>query len=448
MIEPVLIEPADIDRCLKDPKTYEDVILQIFAKRRQRGQAFAEADCGVTYFDTVTKRRALARAIAHSIADGQYRPQPVDLWSLETKGKVRAAHMPGFTDHIIGSALYQLLSRNARCYGLPGVYSYLPGLTNATAMRALGAFVRAHRRRAGAHGPALYVLQSDFEHYGDGLPVGPGAALWPILREVAALGSPNGALSPNSWDLITALVRPTIRDRDGAQFTRLQGVPMGTPIVPVISNLAVVPMDRAIVEVEGIFYARYNDDFLLAHPDLSALHEADARIDSVLDGLGVKRKLPKEIRTALSATGMPSAEDPRYRGGNRIDCLGLSVSHTGALTVSPHRLRRLMDRFTARIDGAAPAARPLPIAQRARHLVETTNVMLDVASPFAVPGLSALLETTTDRGVLKDLDFRIARKIVQAATGRPGVKGFRILSPALLRSEMGLVSLVHLKNVR
>ncbi len=448
MIEPAVIEPVDIDRCLKDPKTYEEVILHIFAKRRQRGQAFAEADCGVTYFDTATKRRALARAIARSIAAGQYRPQPVELWSLERKGKIRAAHMPGFTDHIVGSALYQLLTRNARCYGLPGVYSYLPALTNATAMRALGAFARAHRRRFGAHGPPLYVLQSDFEHYGDGLPVGSDAALWPILREVATLGSPNGVLSQNIWEIITALVRPTIRDQDGAQFTRLQGVPMGTPIVPVISNLAVVPMDRAIMDVEGIFYARYNDDFLLAHPDLSALHEADARIDSVLDDLGVKRKLPKEIRTALSATGMPSAEDPRYRGRNRIDCLGLSVSHTGAVTVGPHRLRRFMDRVTVRIDGAAPAAWPLPVAQRARHLVETTNVMLDAASPFAVPGLPALLDATTDRGVLKDLDFRIARKIVQAATGRPGVKGFRILSPGLLRNEMGLVSLVHLKNLR
>ena len=74
--------------------------------------------------------------------------------------------------------------------------------------------------------------------------------------------------------------------------------------------------------------------------------------------------------------------------------------------------------------------------------------MLDVANPFAVPGLPALLDTTTDRGVLKDLDFRIARKIVQVATGRPGVRGFRLLRPAVLRRDMGLVSLVQLRNLR
>ena len=74
--------------------------------------------------------------------------------------------------------------------------------------------------------------------------------------------------------------------------------------------------------------------------------------------------------------------------------------------------------------------------------------MLDATNPFAVAGLSSLLDTTTDRGTLKDLDFRIARKIAQAATGRPGVRGFRVVPPAVLRGEMGLVSLVSLRNLR
>jgi hypothetical protein len=74
--------------------------------------------------------------------------------------------------------------------------------------------------------------------------------------------------------------------------------------------------------------------------------------------------------------------------------------------------------------------------------------MLDVTSPFAVTGVAALLDATTDRGALRDVDYRIARKIVQVATRTPGVRGFRQLPPAVLRSDMGLVSLVHLKNLR
>jgi hypothetical protein len=255
-------------------------------------------------------------------------------------------------------------------------------------------------------------------------------------------------LGAEVWDLITSLARPVVRDQDGAQFTRLYGTAMGTPLVPMLGNLAVLPMDAAIVAIDGIFYARYNDDFIVAHPDLGALHQADARIDALLDGLGVKRKPAKEFRTALGGNGMSCAVDPAYRGRDRIDCLGLSVSHAGTIALAPHRLRRFVGRIATRIDAASSALAPLPAAERARHLVLTTNVMLDVTSPFAVPGLSGLLDTTTNRGVLKDLDFRIARKIVQVATGRPGVRGFRVLPPAVLRRDMGLVSLVHLRNLR
>src|SRR5215213_5275901 len=113
-------EPVDIEQRLADPKSYEDTILRIFAKKSQRGLAFSETGGGVTYFSAATERRALARAIADSVAGGEYRPQPVDLWFLETKGKRRAAHMPAFVDHVVGSTLFRLLSHNARCHGLPG----------------------------------------------------------------------------------------------------------------------------------------------------------------------------------------------------------------------------------------------------------------------------------------------------------------------------------------
>jgi len=453
MLEPVVTEsidtdPVDIEVALTQPRLYEDMILRVFTKRRQQGQAFNAAADGLTYFDAVTNRRSLARAIARTVASGSYRPEPVRLWFLETKGKRRAAHMPGFIDHVVGAALYQLLSRNARAYGLPGVYSYLPGLTNATAMRDLARFVRAHRRRVGPKGPPLYVLQSDFDKYGDTLPVGPDAPLWPILYDIAALGSPGREISGDTWNLITAFARPVVRDADGAEFTRRSGLVMGTPIVPLLANLAVLPMDDAVLGIRDVFYARYNDDFLLAHPDLAAIQEADARISSVIEGLGVSRKSEKERRTALSANGIPAPADPAYRGRNRIDYLGLSVTHTGTMTVGPHRLRRFIGRVTTRIDGAAPALSALPTTERARHLVSTVNVMLDATDPFAVPGLSALLQSTTDRGVLKDLDFRIARKIVQVASGRSGLRGFRALPPRVLYHDLGLVSLVHLRNLR
>jgi hypothetical protein len=441
-------EPVDVEAALADPKTYEDTILRIFAKRSDRGAGFAEAFGGVSYFSTAAERRTLARAIARRVISGEFETRAVDLWILETGGKQREAHLADFIDHVVGSALFKLLTHNARCHGLPGVYSYLSGVTNVAAMQTFAAYIRAHREMVGAHGPPLYVMQSDFEKYGDNLPVGPDAALWRILKTVATLGSKNGEISTATWDLITGLVRPVVREKDGTEFIRLHGVAMGTPLVPLLGNLAVVPMDEAITSIDGIFYARYNDDFIVAHSDLAALHEADARIDSLMDELGVKRKLSKELRTALSGNGRPSADDPAYSGRDSIDCLGLTVSHAGTISLGPHRLGRFIARIARRVDAIGPALSNEPVDERARQLVAATNVMLDTTSPFAVAGLSSILDTTTDRGSLKDLDFRIARKIVQVATRRPGVRGFRTLPPATLYQDMGLVSLVHLRNLR
>jgi hypothetical protein len=441
-------EPVDIESELGDHRTYEDTILRIFSKRSERGAGFAEAFGGVSYFSTAAERRTLAKAIAHRVTSGEFETRPVDLWILETNGKRRAAHLADFIDHVVASTLFRLLTHNARCHGLPGVYSYLSGVTNVGAMQDFAAYIRAHRKRAGVKGPPLYVLQSDFEAYGDNLPVGPDAALWKILKTVATLGSKTGDITPATWDLITGLVRPVVREKDGTEFSRLHGVAMGTPLVPLLGNLAVAPMDEAITAIDGIFYARYNDDFIVAHSDLAALHVADATIDSLMDELGVKRKLSKELRTALCANGMPSAADPAYLGRDRIDCLGLTVSHAGTLSLGPHRLGRFIARIARRLDAIGPALFDESVGERARHLVAATNVMLDTTNPFAVAGLSSILDTTTDRGSLKDLDFRIARKIVQVATGRPGVRGFRLLPPGALYRDMGLVSLVHLRNLR
>ena len=132
----------------------------------------------------------------------------------------------------------------------------------------------------------------------------------------------------------------------------------------------------------------------------------------------------------------------------RPDYLGLSITHAGTTAVAPHRLRRFVARIATRIDGMAPALHPLAVEERARHLVDATNVMLDLTNPFAVPGLPSLMDSTTDRGTLKDVDFRIARKIVQAATGWPGVQGFRELPPSRLYRDLNLTALVRLKNLR
>ncbi|MCD2158183.1 hypothetical protein LQL77_31345 [Rhodococcus cerastii] len=443
-----IVEPIDLDEQLANPKHYEEAILRIYTKRGERGLGFTEADRGVSYFDTAIGHRKLSKAIALEVAAGNYRPCSVQLWFLDRGGRRRAAHEAIFTDQVVGSVMFRLLMHNAQYIGLPGVYSYLPGTSNVGAMRAFADYVRTHRSGQDHSVPPLYVLQSDFERYGDDLPVGPGAPIWEVVRKVATAGSSSGVLSVSTWKLVVNLIRPTVLAADGTTFTRVNGVAMGTPLVPLVGNLAVLPLDAMINSISGAFYARYNDDFIVAHPDLAVLREVDSRIDPLLGELGVKRKLSKDLRTVLSGNGQTSVVDSRYRGRDRIDALGLTVGFTGTISLGSHRQRRFVEDVARRIDAAAVALSSLSDWERAHRLVGAVNAMLDIDSPFAVSGLPALLGTTTDRGALKDLDFRIARKVVQIATRTAGNRGFRRIPPLVLRRDMNLVSLVQLRNLR
>ena len=123
-------------------------------------------------------------------------------------------------------------------------------------------------------------------------------------------------------------------------------------------------MDRAILDIDGMFYARYNDDFLFAHPELDAMHEADSRIDSLTAELGVKRKMAKERRTALSGNGRPRSMIRLIGAPTASTTSACRSQNAGTTAVAPSTatLRR-PDRHSHRRNG--PALHPLAVEERA-----------------------------------------------------------------------------------
>ncbi|MEM7123601.1 MAG: hypothetical protein AAF563_20165 [Pseudomonadota bacterium] len=436
----------NLDDIIGDPDFYADAIKKIFNKKNERNQAFMEAQDGVSYIGTFILHRGLSRALAKTVSKGEYRFSPVNLWSLRLGNKTRQAHRSKFTDQIVGSVVYRVVSNNAQVMGMPGLYSYLPGTSNYAAMRDFARYVRDHRRdRKDPRQRGLFVLQSDFEKYGDNLPVHPDAYIWTVLRDVLGIDG-NDDISDTAWSLVEDLVRPTVRDSDGFDFTRLYGIPMGVPIVPIVNNLAASPLDELFSQWDGAFYARFNDDFLFAHPDRSVLSEADEKVEELLEPLGVRRNRKKNILSYFNGAGRQCLTDPQFRGCSRIDFLGLSVSFDGTIGPGPKRIARLMTEVCKRLDRTGRVLDGLPLDDRTRHLVNVTNNMLAPDHVLSVLSVKGILRDTTDRNCLRQIDHRIAMKLVQVATGRTGARGFRQLPTRMLRQRYGLTSLVQRRN--
>ncbi|WP_196223299.1 reverse transcriptase domain-containing protein [Roseibium sp. RKSG952] len=443
-----MLTPYDVDAELANPEHYEERIMRAFEKKRLRGQVFNEVEGGVSLYSVAIDRKRFAREIARQIEHREYRPQPAELITIDKKGRLRSFHIRPFRDQLVDAVLYKLMTHNANCLGMPGVYSYIPGVNNLMAAKDFAAYIRRHRARSGLRPSPIFVFQTDLSAYADSVPVGPKARIWPILKEIADCGSQAGEVSSYVWDVITEFARPVARDAHGALSCSVKGVPAGTPFGAVLMNNAVKRMDRLIHTQKGAFYARFNDDFLIAHTDLQRLRQIEQDALTLVGDAGVSRNLKKERRIALSGNGMTAIHASDYTGRDRLEFLGLSITHSGAIAVGPHRIRRILKRLSSRIDRAGACIGELPLEERVSSLVQTTNVMLDCSSPFVISGLRALLDTTDDRGTLKDLDFQISRKLVQVATGCKGIRGFRQVSPGRLRSRFGLVSLVNLKNLR
>lgn len=109
--------------------------------------------------------------------------------------------------------------------------------------------------------------------------------------------------------------------------TSLVGIPQGSPISAVLSNLYMLPFDEAIkkfCDANDAVYYRYSDDILiLCHQDMEALTETVIDTEIRKLGLTIQPRKTVKVRFSSNATGLISEPRPlQYLGlifdGQRI----------------------------------------------------------------------------------------------------------------------------------
>ena len=75
------------------------------------------------------------------------------------------------------------------------------------------------------------------------------------------------------------------------------------------------------------------------------------------------------------------------------------------------------------------------------------NRVLDAKStPVQQRSAGLVRRAVTDRRQLAQLDYLIAKIVLEAVTGKRGVRGFRKVPYRKIREDWGLVSLLHARN--
>ena len=216
--------------------------------------------------------------LSESLRSGTYEPDPLLSFGIPkgTSGEVRTLHIPSIRDRVVERAVVNTITHRADLAMSPCSFAYRTGIGTDDAVDHL-----ARLRDTGYR----YVLRTDIEDYFPNLSIEDAlAALSPI------------AGCPRTIDLIRLIARP--RRARGERRTRNRGIAQGSCLSPLLANLALTDVDRAMGDA-GYGYARFADDIVICSPHEPDLLEALELLDTLLTPRGLRLNQEKTAMTSF-----------------------------------------------------------------------------------------------------------------------------------------------------
>ena len=216
--------------------------------------------------------------LSGSLRSGTYEPDPLLSFGIPkgTSGEVCTLHIPSIRDRVVERAVVNAIAHRADLAMSPCSFAYRTGIGTDDAVDQL-----VRLRDTGYR----YVLRTDIEDYFPNL----------SIEDVLAAFSPIAGC-PRTIDLIRLIARP--RRARGERRTRNRGIAQGSCPSPLLANLALTDVDRAMGDA-GYGYARFADDIVICSPHEPDLLEALELLDSLLTPRGLRLNQEKTAMTSF-----------------------------------------------------------------------------------------------------------------------------------------------------
>jgi len=206
------------------------------------------ANKGAAGVDGLSIARFKARAshylaeLEQALREGSYQPLPARrVYIPKGPGKVRPLGISAVKDRVVQAAVKMVLEPIFERDFLPGNYGFRPGRGCKDALREVDQWLKAGY---------TWVVDVDLESYFDTIPK------VPLLARVAEKVSDGTLL-----DLLQRFLAQDILE-GMQQWTPLTGVPQGSVLSPLLSNVYLHPLDRVVGQA-GYQIVRYCDDLVL-----------------------------------------------------------------------------------------------------------------------------------------------------------------------------------------
>jgi retron-type reverse transcriptase len=356
----------------------------------------------------------------HSLAGRSFHFRPSLALHYNFNGKHRTLYVAPWEERIVDLLLYRVLNQRLQAWFSPNSYAYRSRRLGLD--RCQQGVARALR----ASPAPRYVLKRDIADYFASVDHEI------LLAHLAALVEPDDYL----YQLLDERVRFRYLE-EGEERRATVGIPFGTAIACLLSNIYLTRLDRAMEALDGIRYFRYADDILVLADHREAALGARERLESEFCAL----RLSVKPSHCLDCVFAQEAEPP-FAGAGSFRHLGLEFSAGGAVRLSRDKQRKICNlfRFAFRRRRSRFA--------RLRSAEERVRLAIQIARRTVEQGLRNVaildyyLKHVEDEGQLRALDRWLAEEVLSMGFGGHRKGNFRRLSFAGLRA-MGLPSLVH-----
>lgn len=206
----------------------------------------------------------IARLVA-DLAWGAYEPMPLTEVVLEDDPNRRVLQIPSVRDRVVERAVLDAVTPRVDPALGTAAYAYRPGLGVQDAVQAVAAL-----RDEGLR----WAMRTDVDDCFPSIPVGYAR------RRLGALVDDSELL--RVVDLL--LARPAVGP--GGRRAIVRGVPQGCALSPLMANLVLVDLDRALLD-EGFPVVRYADDLVVVTDDEADAWEAARVAAHAVEELGM-----------------------------------------------------------------------------------------------------------------------------------------------------------------
>ena len=416
-------------------------IQQIYEKAVQKGVAFKNAQQTVTYCTLNLNANYLARIIAKTVEQRKFRPSYLHPKKIYRHAQERIVFPLTPIDNIVQGVLFEVLLKNALPKISKHVHSYIPGRSTITAIQEFTRYLKQFNQQFPTND--LFILRSDITKFTDSIPLNPDSHVWGKIN--ALIDSIDFDKDEHDYikDLTRAFIQPYIETRPKNPYQSFMGLPMGTPLSSIVANLYLADLDFALEALPDIFYLRYGDDLLIAHPNSDMIKQAEKIYDSHLEKLQLTRNPSKDLRLYFTLSARPYI-DNHWHGTQAIDYIGFSVNRAGNKTISLRRRHRLCLTLKERIRRTTILCQNFPLNKQVEILSIAIANALDANNPQAIPEAVTFLKLTNDRSILQHFDYWLAFMISKSITGIKSPRTFRTVSIKQIRNY--LPALAYIKN--